>query len=323
MMFSSMLLILHFILILSISEDEMKTEDVEKLGKRAKALACSLLSSSYLSKRKKKEKEIRQLLEKMKIIKDESEANEKISQFMSALCYTKINEEAVANILSSVSPKKNHGTPKEDYNHLFEFDKKVKFKKIKKVMNEVTTLINEMNEEENDNDDGTGDLNFDESLKDINKKMIRNKKYDKKEKEEIIDNKDNNKKNKKKKKKEKDSEDVKGKNKQNVNKKFSFDFNFKNISFDIKNFSFDFKKFSNDVKKFFEKIDFTLIWGFVISLAIIIIFPFIFIQQDLFKDNKNKIITNTKKGNTPNKSSKQKEKKIDDNDDIISKEKID
>jgi hypothetical protein len=69
-------------------------------------------------------------------------------------------------------------------NYLFD-NKKINFKKITKTMNEILTYMKEIDEDENKKDEDDikeEDLTLEENLKNINKKMIKNKKYEKKKK---------------------------------------------------------------------------------------------------------------------------------------------
>ena len=272
-MFFSLIISLILINFSLLDNNEMNYNNIDQLDKKAKVLACSLLSSSYLLKRKKKENEIKELLIKHKIITQEEEATEKISQFMSALCYSKIDDSAVSRILLTVSEgAKGVIGQDENFNNLFEI-KKINFKKMKKIMNEILVYMKEIEEDENKNNDLKEEenlnlednINLEENLKNINKKMIKNKRYEKNDnknekKDEKKDEESQKKKknNKKKKKNKKDNKDNKEKEK------------IENKAVDDKKFSFNFK-FDFNLKNFFEKVDFTIIWGFFISLIIILI----------------------------------------------------
>lgn len=284
--FSILLIIIPYFLNLP-SDAIMKAKDIEELEKKAKILACSFLTKSSLISMKNKERQIKDLLKKYKVIQKDSEAKEKIQNFLIAICYPKIAPETANEVLMALS-QGNTGLPAKDkYYHLFEFDAKTDFQKFKNVMNEVVQVLKDIEKEEKSlHEKRKDDPELDKSLKDIEKKMVKNKKYteNREEKdEEIIENRENNR-NSKKKKGKNQKEEMKQRKDQNESggkKKLSF-------------------------KEFIQSLDRMSFWFFIIGGIFIIIFPCIIIETNI-NNNLEKEENKRKKEEEKNGMNKSKE----------------
>ena len=158
----------------------MKVQEFQKMEKKAKTFACSLLSeSSILSK--KKEKQIRDYLKKNNFLKSDKESNvhDKIKQFKTAICSNNIYTDRANDILMGLSDGKYDIINDKDNAKFFDFDKNLDFNEITKNMKETNEIMEELRkEEESLHEKRKDDPNLDDSLKDIEKKMFRNPKYD-------------------------------------------------------------------------------------------------------------------------------------------------
>lgn len=298
--FSNLLILIPFIIGID-PGTPIEGEDMEKFQKKAKTLACSFLASNALLSLKNKEKHLKDLLKKKKIIKSDSEADDKVLTFMTAICYTKITPEIASEILLLESEGKSDIGKNEKYNIFFKLDQKVNLKKAQKLMNEVDGIMKEIDFQEGTLQTNNKDKNeLDLSKKDFGKKLIKNQKYSEsiEEKNEKIKEKNNYKNNKKRKKKEKLKKEEKKSEKivKNENKpprrKKSFSF-----------------------KNFIQKLDLNTIWGFIISLIIVLIFPCIstrinnnnYINKKYMENSNNKVI----KGEKINEINNRRENKGD------------
>ena len=264
MIFLLFLIEIPFIINISPSDYTMKVSDAINLQKKAKALACSFLSKTPILSNKNKERQIKEILKKLKVIEKDSEAKEKMGLFLSAVCYSKIDIDTAQEILIKITEGEKKNIQDDKYSYLFKFEPKTDFQKYKKIMKEVTKIRKEVNEEEESFYEKMteNEMDFYNSSKDIGKKLIKNKNF-----KEIIkdDYKDENIVSKKKKIKEKNKkEDNTEKVIENEQPK---------------------RKNSNDFGNFFEKTDLKIMWGFVISLIIILIFPFFFMQTNYINNN--------------------------------------
>ena len=175
----------------------------EQLEKKAKTLACSFISDSFLLSMSNKEKQLKEILKKNKIIKKDSEADKAIPNFVSALCYSKIRPETANEILIHVSEGKTDLPNRENYKYLFEINSKVDYKSIKKYMDEMNQIMKDIEEEEQSlHEKRKDDPDLDKNIKNLEKKMVRNKHY--MENNEEKDKKEEKKNRKKRKEKQKE-----------------------------------------------------------------------------------------------------------------------
>ena len=188
--------IIKFSLLDKENNSKVGQKEFQKLEKKTKALACSFLSNSFISLSKDYDKKFQELLKENKFIQNESEAKEKIAQFMLVNCYLKITSDMANKIILEV-PKKNLDiTKNKQYLNLFEMDKNTDFKKMAETMKEINEIMKQIKaEEEIFAKKRKDDPNFEKNFKDFEEKMKKN--YEQKKTEQ---NKNNNAKYKKKKK---------------------------------------------------------------------------------------------------------------------------
>lgn len=306
LIFSILLIILPFIISLDSSDYVMKGEEIEQLEKKAKTLACSFISDSFLLSMSNKEKQLKEILKKNKIIKKDSEADKAIPNFVSALCYSKIRPETANEILIHVSEGKTDLPNRENYKYLFEINSKVDYKSIKKYMDEMNQIMKDIEEEEQSlHEKRKDDPDLDKNIKNLEKKMVRNKHY--MENNEEKDKKEE-KKNRKKRKEKQKEEIIKEKKEEKNEHKIPR------------------RKKSFSMKEFIKRMNFKTIWAFIISLIIILIFPFIYLQTNNIqienKDNETKTEEEQKEINEGNKNENEKNKKEPIKNDSDNKEKI-
>ena len=273
------------------TDDVMNGQDTDKLEKKAKSLACSFILNSSISPKQNKEEEIKDFLKKNKVIKKESETNDKINQFMTSVCYSKLDHETATEILTSVSQGKIDTSKKEKYEKLFEYDEG-DFKKLSKVMEEVKEVNKEIEDEEkNLHEKRKEDPELDKTMKDLEEKMQKNKNNEE-TKEETKEKKKEEKKKEEKKKGEKKGDKKDNKNKKNKNKKGKKKKKKKKVhrtyedDMDYGNYEYnndDENKFS--LEKLWENIGPKNLYAIITSILVIII-PFIIIQITDKMDNK-------------------------------------
>ena len=177
------LLIIIIIIKLSTSDFKAGQKELQKFEKKAKALACSFLSKSFLSSIKDAGQKLKEILQKNNIIHNESEAKDKISQFMLVNCYTKISSDISNKIILDISKGNIDFKKNKKYLELFEMDSKTDFNKLANAMKEVNDILKEIKaEEEMFNKRKKDDPNFEKNLKDFEEKMKKNYEQKKNEK---------------------------------------------------------------------------------------------------------------------------------------------
>ena len=178
-------LLISFIQIIitsSISDGVMKVQEFEKMEKKAKTFACSLLSDSSIIS-KKKEKKIKEYLKKNNFLKSDAEYNiqEKIKQFKTTICYDNIYIDKANDILMQLQDGNYDFINDKSLSKFFEFDTKSDFKELTKNLKETIQIMEDLRkEEESLHEKRKDDPKLDDSLKDIEKKMFKNPKYDQK-----------------------------------------------------------------------------------------------------------------------------------------------
>ena len=174
------LTLIKFVILDTFKDSTMKVQEFQLMEKKAKIFACSLLSdNSILSK--KEEKQIRDYLKKNNFLKSDKEStmHDKIKQFKTAICSKNIYTDRANDILMELSDGKYDIINNKDNAKFFDFDKNLDFNEINKNMKEVNEIMEELRkEEESLHEKRKDDPNLDSSLKDIEKKMFRNPKYD-------------------------------------------------------------------------------------------------------------------------------------------------
>jgi hypothetical protein len=183
------LLILLIILKLSISDINAGQKEFQKLERKAKTLACQFLTSNFLSSVKESGKKLKDILKQNNIIHNESEAKDKISQFMLVNCYLKITPDIANKVILDISKGSIDFKKNKQYLNLFEMNEKTDFNKLAQTMKEIKEILKEIKaEEEIFKKRKMDDPNFEKNLKDFEEKM--KKTYEQKKNEK---NKSNNK----------------------------------------------------------------------------------------------------------------------------------
>ena len=182
-------LLILIILKLSISDINAGQKELQKLEKKAKTLACQFLTSNFLTSVKDSGKKLKDILKQNNIIHNESEAKEKISQFMLVNCYLKITPDIANKVILDISKGSIDFKKNKQYLNLFEMNEKTDFNKLAQTMKEINEILKEIKaEEEIFKKRKKDDPNFEKNLKDFEEKMKKTYEQTKNEK-----NKNNNK----------------------------------------------------------------------------------------------------------------------------------
>ena len=174
------LIIIKFVISDTFKDSTMKVQEFQQMERKAKTFACSLLAESPILS-KKKEKQIRDYLKKNNFLKSDSESSihEKIKQFKTSICFNNIYIDRANDILMGLSDGKYDLLNDKDNAKFFDFDKNSDFNELTKTMKETNEIMEELKkEEESLHEKRKDDPNLDNSLKDIEKKMFKNPKYD-------------------------------------------------------------------------------------------------------------------------------------------------
>lgn len=165
-------LLIVIILKLSISDINAGQKEFQKLEKKAKTLACQFLTSNFLSSVKESGKKLKDILKQNNIIHNESEAKEKISQFMLVNCYIKITPDIANKVILDISKGSIDFKKNKQYLSLFEMNDKTDFNKLAQTMKEINEILKEIKaEEELFKKRKVDDPNFEKNLKDFEEKM--------------------------------------------------------------------------------------------------------------------------------------------------------
>ena len=165
-------LLILIILKLSISDINANQKELQKLERKAKTLACQFLTSNFLSSVKDSGKKLKDILKQNNIIHNESEAKEKISQFMLVNCYLKITPEIANKVILDISKGSIDFKKNRQYLNLFEINEKSDFNKLAQTMKEINEILKEIKaEEEIFKKRKMDDPNFEKNLKDFEEKM--------------------------------------------------------------------------------------------------------------------------------------------------------
>ena len=143
--FLLLILFINYNLYISSSDAVMKVKDFMKLEQGAKTLACAFLSNSTLLSNMRKNRQIKELLKKNKKIIKGSETKEKITKFLTGICYTKITPEIAKDVLMGMSEGKLDLSKEKEYLELFEYDEnKSNLDKFLKTMDEIEKNLKEL-----------------------------------------------------------------------------------------------------------------------------------------------------------------------------------
>jgi predicted MPP superfamily phosphohydrolase len=132
------LTLIKFVILDTLKDSTMKVQEFQKMEKKAKTFACSLLAESQILS-KKKEKQIRDYLKKNNFLKSdkESSVHDKIKQFKTAICSNNIYTDRANDILMGLSDGKYDIVNDKDNAKFFDFDKNnLDFNEINKNMKE-------------------------------------------------------------------------------------------------------------------------------------------------------------------------------------------
>ena len=140
-------LLILIILKLSISDINANQKELQKFERKAKTLACQFLTSNFLSSVKDSGKKLKDILKQNNIIHNESEAKEKISQFMLVNCYLKITPEIANKVILDISKGSIDFKKNRQYLNLFEINEKSDFNKLAQTMKEINEILKEIKDE--------------------------------------------------------------------------------------------------------------------------------------------------------------------------------
>lgn len=192
--------ILLILLIIDLSIADIKDSGqkaFQKIEQKAKALACSILSKNFINSAKGYDNKLKELLKEKKIIQNESEAKDKITQILVANCYQKITTDMANKAILDLSKGNIDMKKNKQYISLFEMDKNFDFNKIIQTMKEINEVMKELEaEEELFTKRKKDDPNFMKNLKDFEEKMKKNFEQKKTEKKKNNNVKQTNKKKK-------------------------------------------------------------------------------------------------------------------------------
>ena len=188
MKFFPILIIIYIHLSISDIKDAGQKQ-FQKLEKKAKALACSILSKSFVSSVKDYDKKLQELLKQNNFIQNGAEAKDKISQFMMVNCYLKITSDIANKVILELSKGNIDIKNNKQYLNLFEMDKNTDFTKLGQTMKEINEIMKELKtEEELFAKTKKDDPDFQKNLKDFEEKMRKNYEQKKNEKNKNSNN---------------------------------------------------------------------------------------------------------------------------------------
>ena len=172
-----LLIQINLIFLTETDSNKVKKPKIFSQAKKAKALACSVLSSSPISTEKNTKRQIRELLKKNEIIKRTAETKEKIYEFLTAICFKNIKDETANDILNALSEKKAEVLTNRELVELFEISSNLDYKKIQKLMDTVNEILDQIEEEE-EKSGLFNDENFSYMKKKKNKNNINQSNFD-------------------------------------------------------------------------------------------------------------------------------------------------
>ena len=142
------LFLLIIIFDLSYSTTEAEEKEMAAAERRIKALACSILANTKYAYSNYTKRQIKDLLRKNNIIKKAKDAQNKVFEFLRAICYKKIESYTASNLIEKVSQSKMEVLEDDDYAELFIIDPELNFTRIKKVMKNVKKIMKKIEKEE-------------------------------------------------------------------------------------------------------------------------------------------------------------------------------
>ena len=134
---------------ISLSDENTKREKEQLRAERKyKTLACSILANTHYAFSNITKKQVKELLIKNNIINRSIDAKEKIPEFLTAICFKKIDIDQANDIIEGISEKRFDIINENDYSNLFIVKPDLNFTRIKKTMNRVHKIMKQIKEED-------------------------------------------------------------------------------------------------------------------------------------------------------------------------------
>ena len=148
--FISFLLVLRIYFSLSDEKDDNAKREKEQLRaeRKYKTLACSILANTHYAYSNITKKQVKELLIKNNIINRSIDAKEKIPEFLTAICFKKIDIDEANDIIEGISEKRFEIINENDYSKLFVVRSDLNFTRIKNTMNRVHKIMKQIKEED-------------------------------------------------------------------------------------------------------------------------------------------------------------------------------
>ena len=148
--FISFLFFLRIYLSLSDEKDDNAKREKEQLRaeRKYKTLACSILANTHYAYSNITKKQVKELLIKNNIINRSIDAKEKIPEFLTAICFKKIDIDEANDIIEGISEKRFEIINENDYSKLFVVRSDLNFTRIKNTMNRVHKIMKQIKEED-------------------------------------------------------------------------------------------------------------------------------------------------------------------------------
>ena len=134
---------------ISLSDENTKREKEQLRAERKyKTLACSILANTHYAYSNITKKQVKELLIKNNIINRSIDAKEKIPEFLTAICFKKIDIDEANDIIEGISEKRFEIINENDYSKLFVVRSDLNFTRIKNTMNRVHKIMKQIKEED-------------------------------------------------------------------------------------------------------------------------------------------------------------------------------
>ena len=148
--FISFLFFLRIYFSLSDEKDDNAKREKEQLRaeRKYKTLACSILANTHYAFSNITKKQVKELLLKNNIINRSIDAKEKIPEFLTAICFKKIDIDEANDIIEGISEKRFEIINENDYSKLFVVRSDLNFTRIKNTMNRVHKIMKQIKEED-------------------------------------------------------------------------------------------------------------------------------------------------------------------------------
>lgn len=148
--FISFLFFLRIYFSLSDEKDDNAKREKEQLRaeRKYKTLACSILANTHYAYSNITKKQVKELLIKNNIINRSIDAKEKIPEFLTAICFKKIDIDEANDIIEGISEKRFEIINENDYSKLFVVRSDLNFTRIKNTMNRVHKIMKQIKEED-------------------------------------------------------------------------------------------------------------------------------------------------------------------------------